>query len=132
MSDLALNTALSGLTAASRRLNAAAANIANSQDQAPLAPQPGQPTPYQPIETLQETAPDNRTVAVYRPVTPASQAIYDPSSPFADGNGLVAVPNVDLAQQLVETTIAKVAYEANAKVIETAQQIDKATLDLFA
>ncbi|MGH7001165.1 MAG: flagellar basal body rod protein FlgC [Stellaceae bacterium] len=131
MSDPILNTALSGLTAANQRLAAAASNIANAQDTGPLAPQPGQTPPYQPSDTVQSTRPGGGTVATYRPVTPASQAIYDPNSPFADGNGLVAAPNVDTAQQLVQAIIAKEAYAANAKVVEAAQSQQRATLDLF-
>jgi len=132
MPDPVLNNAVSGLNAASQRLQAAASNIANAKDTAPLAPQPGQPQPYQPVETVQSTRPGGGTVATYRPVTPASQAVYDPSSPFADANGLVAQPNVDIAQELVQTIIAKEAYEANAKVVEAAQKQQQATLDLFA
>ena len=132
MSDPVLNNALSGLTAASQRLAAAASNIANAQDTAPLSPQPGQPTAYQPIETVQSTRPGGGTVATYRPITPASQSIYDPNSPFADANGLVAQANVDTAQELVQTIIAKEAYAANAQVVKTADQLQKSTLNIFA
>jgi len=132
MGDSILNIALSGLNAASQRLSGAANNIANALDTAPLTPQADQPQPYQPVETVQNPAVGGGTVATSRPVTPASEAIYDPNSPFADNNGLVATPNVDLAQQLVQTQIASVSYQANAKVIQADQNINKATLDLFA
>src|SRR5579883_2676586 len=132
MPDPVLNNAVSGLNAASQRLQAAASNIANAEDTAPLSPQAGQPQPYQPIETVQSTRPGGGTVATYRPVSPASQAIYDPNSPFADAQGLVAQPNVDYGQELAQTIIAKVAYEANAKVIEADQKQQQATLNLFA
>lgn len=132
MSDLVLNNAVSGLTAASTRLAGAASNIANSLDTSPLSPSPGQTPAYQPVDTVQTTRPGGGTLATYRPVAPASQAIYDPNSPFADTNGLVATPNVDLAQQLVQTIIAKQSYDANAQVIKTAQHLQHSTLDLFA
>jgi flagellar basal-body rod protein FlgC len=132
MSDAILNIAVSGLNAASQRLDAAASNIANASDTAPLTPQPGQPQPYQPVDTVQSAAPGGGTIATYRPVTPPSQSVYDPNSPFADSNGLVASPNVDLAQQLVQSQIASISYQANAKVIEVDQSINKATLNIFA
>jgi flagellar basal-body rod protein FlgC len=114
------------------RLDAAANNIANSQDTAPTSPQPGQPTPYQPVEVAQTQAPGGGTHATFRPVTPASNSIFDPNSPFADANGLVAAPNTDTAQQLVNTNVASVSYDANLKVIETAQKMQGYLLNLFA
>ena len=131
MSD-AINNALSGLNAASLRLEAAASNIANSQDEAPLNPQPGQPLPYQPVDVVQTAAPGGGTSAHLVPVTPPDQAIFDPGSPFADANGQVAAPNVDTAQQLVNVDVARVNYDANLKVIETAHKMQGYLLNIFA
>jgi flagellar basal body rod protein FlgC len=58
------------------------------------------------------------TVAYTVPVSPAYVATYDPQSPDANGQGLVAAPNVDLAQELVQLEVAKQAYEANLKTVE--------------
>jgi flagellar basal-body rod protein FlgC len=127
-----ISIAVSGLNAASLRLSTAASNIANSQDTAPLTPQPGDPQPYQPVDVNQTAAPGGGTQAVQQPVTPASNAIYDPSSPFADGNGNVASPNVDLAQQLVNASIASTSYDANLKVIQTAQKMQGYLLNIFS
>jgi flagellar basal-body rod protein FlgC len=127
-----LSIAVSGLTAAGLRLDAAASNIANSQDTAPLSPQPGQPQPYQPVDVVQNHAPGGGTLAKLQPVTPASQAIFDPGSPFADVNGNVAAPNTDVAQQLVNTNIARYSYDANLKVIETAQKMQGYLLNIFS
>ena len=126
-----LSIAVSGLNAATQRLNAAAANIANAQDTAPLSPQPGQPQPYQPVDVIQKAAPTGGTIASYHPVTPASNAIFDPNSPFADSNGLVASPNVDLAQQLADTLTARISYEANAKVMQAAAKQQGYLLNIF-
>jgi flagellar basal-body rod protein FlgC len=131
MSD-SIAIAVSGLTAASRRLDAAASNIANSQDTSPLVPQPGDPQPYQPVDVVQTAAPGGGTLAAYKPAAPASHAIFDPGSPFADTSGLVAAPAVDTAQQLVDTTVARVSYEANLKVIVSARQQQVYLLNIFA
>lgn len=127
-----LAIAVSGLNAASLQLSSTANNIANSQDTASLTPQPGQPQPYQPTTVTQTAAPGGGTQAALQPVAPASTAIYDPSSPFADSNGNVATPNVDLAQQVVNTSTASLSYDANLKVIQTAQQMQGYLLNIFS
>ncbi len=127
-----ISIAVSGLNAASLRLEAAASNIANSQDTAPLTPQPGDPQPYQPIDVTQTATPGGGTQAADQPVTPPSNAIFDPGSPFADSNGNVASPNVDLAQQLVNLDIGSISYDANLKVIRTAQQMQGYLLNIFS
>ncbi|MGO8919589.1 MAG: flagellar basal body rod protein FlgC [Stellaceae bacterium] len=127
-----LSIAVSGLNAASLRLDSAASNIANSQDTAPLTPQPGDPQPYQPTDVTQTAAPGGGTVAVEQPVAPPSNAIYDPNSPFADSNGNVASPNVDLAQQAVNVDASALSYDANLKVIQTAQQMQGYLLNIFS
>jgi flagellar basal-body rod protein FlgC len=131
-----IDIAVSGLNAASTRLTAAAGNIANARDTAPLASQSGstssQSSGYQPVDVVQATRPGGGTVAQYRPVTPPSQAIFDPGSPFADGNGDVAAPNVDTAQQIVNMNAAQISYEANAKVIEAARKQQGYLLNIFS
>lgn len=127
-----VSIAVSGLTAASLRLDAAASNIANSQDTAPTSPQAGAPQPYQPLEVDQSSAPGGGTHATLKPVTPASQSIFDPGSPFADQNGRVLAPNTDTAQQLVDTSVARFSYDANLKVMETAQKMQGYLLNIFA
>ena len=127
-----ISIAVSGLNAASQRLYAAANNIANGQDTAPLAPTAGDPQPYQPTQVVQTAAPGGGTQAVQQPVTPASNAIFDPTSPFADSNGNVAAPNVDLAQQVVDTNTASLSYDANLKVIETANKMQGYLLNIFS
>jgi flagellar basal-body rod protein FlgC len=127
-----ISIAVSGLTAASTRLSATASNIANSQDTASLSPQPGQVQPYQPVDVTQTATPGGGTAAVEQPVAPASNAIYDPNSPFADANGNVASPNVDLAQQAVSLNTTSLSYDANLKVIQTASQMQGYLLNIFS
>ena len=127
-----LSIAVSGLTAASLRLNAAADNIANNQDTAPTTPQPGAPKPYQPVDVVQTPVPGGGTLATFHQVHPASNTMYDPGSPFADQNGNVLAPNTDLAQQLVNTNIASVSYDANVKVVQAQQHMNGYLLNIFS
>lgn len=128
----ALLIAVSGLNAASLRLSTAANNIANANDTGALQPAPGQSQPFQPQQVVQQAAPGGGTIATEVPVTPASDPAPDPNSPFANAQGLVAVPNVDTAQQLVNTQVAGVSYDANLKVIEIASQMQGYLLNIFA
>ena len=46
-----------------------------------------------------------------KPFVPA----FDPGSPFADENGMIGVPNVNLAEEAVNLTIAEVNFKASAR-----------------
>jgi flagellar basal-body rod protein FlgC len=128
----ALLIAVSGLNAASLRLSTAANNIANANDTGALQPAPGQSQPFQPQQVAQQATPAGGTIATEAPVTPASNPAPDPNSPFANAQGLVAVPNVDTAQELVNTQVSSFSYDANLKVIETASKMQGYLLNIFA
>jgi len=128
----ALLIAVSGLNAASVRLSTAANNIANANDTGALQPAPGQSQPYQPQQVAQQATAGGGTIATDVPVTPASNPAPDPNSRFANAQGLVAVPNVDTAQELVNSEVAGVSYDANLKVIETASKMQGYLLNIFA
>ena len=128
----ALLIAVSGLNAASLRLSTAANNIANANDTGALQPAPGQSQPFQPQQVVQQATPAGGTIATEAPVTPASNPAPDPNSPFANAQGLVAVPNVDTAQELVNTQVSSFSYDANLKVIETASKMQGYLLNIFA
>ena len=70
------------------------------------------------------------TAATVTTVSPSFVAQFDPSAPFADQNGLVAAPNVDLASQFVQLLVAKYDFAANAKVIQTYADTTKSLLDI--
>ena len=55
---------------------------------------------------------------------------YDPTAPFADQNGQVAAPNVDLANEAVQQAIARYEFAANAKVLQVGSQLLKSLLDI--
>jgi len=117
------STALSGLNAAKTRVAVAADNIANLNDVTSLTPKAGDPPQFQPLLVTQTSQGNGGTLAQTVPVTPASVASYQPDSPFADSQGLVAVPNVDLATQVVDSIFASTAYQANAKVLIVGQEM---------
>jgi flagellar basal-body rod protein FlgC len=144
-----LSIATSGLSAASLRLNVAASNIANASSAGPLPSSTGGsgtvggggssanssfPAAYVPLQVNQTdqtngTTPGG-TVATVSQVSPSFEAQYDPNAPFANQDGLVASPNVDLASQFVELLTAKYSFAANAKVIQAYDNTTKSLLDI--
>lgn len=132
---IASTIAVSGLNAASLRLRVAAANIANALSDGPLpgAPNPENfPTAYTPKQVNQQERPGGGTDATVTDVSPAYIEAYDPSAPFSDDRGMVASPNVDLANEIVQTLIARLSYAANAKVIRADAQMSAALFDITA
>jgi flagellar basal-body rod protein FlgC len=47
--------------------------------------------------------------------------VYQPDHPFADEQGMVRVPDIDLATQMTNLIIAQRAYQANVTVFERAR-----------
>jgi len=117
------NTALSGLRAAETRLSIAANNIVNigsagHTKTGAAAAGSAAKSPYQPSKATATSVDGGGVVVTPTPISPASVNVFSPGSPFADSNGLVAYPNISLAEELVEINLATLSYKANAKVIE--------------
>jgi flagellar basal-body rod protein FlgC len=72
------------------------------------------------------------TAATVVPVTPSYVPSYDPSAPHANSSGLVAAPNVDLANQAAQQMVAQYAFAANANVVRIASQMQQTLLDITA
>ena len=67
-----------------------------------------------------------------KPVSPATVPAYDPTAPFANASGLVAMPNVDLGNEAVQQIMASVSYAANAAVLKTDAQMTSTLLNVMA
>ena len=63
---------------------------------------------------------------------PSTTAVYDPQASFANQDGLVAAPNVDLSQELVGQMIASYSFAANAKVMKADDNMTKSLLNIMA
>lgn len=145
-----LSIATSGLSAASLRLNVAASNIANVLTTGPLPATGGSgpsgggtgsssnnsnfPAAYAPLQVNQVDqsggATPGGTVATVSKVSPSFVTQFDGSAPFANQDGLVAAPNVDLASEFVQLVTAKYNFAANAKVIQAYSDTTKSLLDI--
>ncbi|HET7085117.1 MAG TPA: flagellar basal body rod C-terminal domain-containing protein [Rhizomicrobium sp.] len=128
-----IGIAASGLAAASLWLTATASNIANMNDAAPApdAP-PGAPAAYQPLTVSQTPLPDGGVSASLQPRLPASTLAYDPSAPFANLQGMVTMPNVDLATEFTQLIQARESFRANLAVFKTSSGMFQTLLDMTA
>lgn len=137
---IASTIALSGLNASVARLNVSASNVANinstggTTKAVEAAAAAGKPSPnkaYEPI-ALYQAALSHGEVATRVVAAPGMTSLYIPSSPDADTDGMVAVPDVDPANEAVEQAKALDAYRTNMAVIRAADQMDRTLLDINA
>jgi flagellar basal-body rod protein FlgC len=133
--SIASTIAVSGLNVATLRLDVAASNIANALSDGPLSDTDSVgnfPPAYTPLRVNQTDIVGGGTRATVSVVSPATVPAFDPGAPFADSNGMVASPNVDLANELVQLLIARYTFAANAQVIRADAQMSAALLNIFA
>ena len=89
-------------------------------------------------ELLRSTGPDGRgnvglstvRVAAINTDTSPGQRITDPGHPDADAQGMVTLPNVNLAFEMVDLITASRAYEANLSVAKNSRQMAMKTLEI--
>jgi flagellar basal-body rod protein FlgC len=129
--------ALSGMNAAARRLEVSASNVANVMSTGALpnadgSVPAGPPRAYAPLELVQTASAGGGTQTTVTTVTPPTTAISDPQAPFANQNGLVAAPNVDLAQEMIGQMIASYSLTANAAVMRADGRMTRTLLNITA
>lgn len=126
----AISTALTGLMAATKKVEASASNIANMGSAGSLDPaNPNQP--YEALTTVQSANGSGGVTATNIPKTPGFVNAYAPDSPFANSEGLVGAPNVDLAEEAVNLKIAEISYKANISVLKAADSMSEELNRMF-
>lgn len=125
-----INTALSGMQAASQRLSVSANNVANAQST--VTEQNGQTVnkPYVPQQVMQQTQGSGGVNTSLRDVSPPSVPVFSPEDPVAGENGIVEYPNVDMAQETTNQLMAANTYKANASVVKRANEMYESLLDI--
>jgi flagellar basal-body rod protein FlgC len=129
--------ALSGMNAATRRLEVSAGNVANvmtsgSLPAADSTVPAGAPQAYAPLQVVQTASAGGGTRTSVTTVNPSSVAMSDPQAPFANQDGLVAAPNVDISQEMINQMIASYSFAANAKVLTVDDRMTETLLDTVA
>ncbi|MDH5763064.1 MAG: flagellar basal body rod protein FlgC [Nitrospinota bacterium] len=131
----------SGLTAQRQRMDAIASNLANIETT--RTPEGG---PYKrkdvmftalPLDdfanTLNDALADQvRRVAVTEVVEDQSPPtmVYNPSHPDADPEGYVAMPNINLMEEMVNLINATRSFEANVQSVNAAKSMALRAIDL--
>ena len=124
--------ASSAMKAQSMRLNVVASNMANADS---VTSSNGQP--YRAKQVVFQAAPldgDKNAVgvkvaAVYEDQSPP-KLVYEPNNPLADGNGYIAMPNVNVVEETTNMISASRSYQTNADVMNTAKTLLLRTLQL--
>ncbi len=125
------NVAGSGMAAQSQRLNAVASNLANADSTTSADGKP-----YRAKQVIFSATPmggnDVQGVKVVRVAEDASpmKMVYDPKHPMADAKGYVAMPNVNVVDEMVNMISASRAYQNNVDVLNTSKTLLLKTLTI--
>jgi len=127
------NIALSGLNAAERRIGVSANNIANSSSTVRTNADGSLVNdPFRPSRVVQSSV---ATGGVSTDIVEASNPtvrVADPSSPVADQNGTVEIPNVSLEEEVLNVNQATYDFKANLKVLKVQKELEESLLDITA
>jgi flagellar basal-body rod protein FlgC len=133
--SIASTIALSGMNVATLRLRVSASNVANASSDGPLpgtANATGYPAAYGALQVDQTASAGGNTNATVTTVSPGTVPAYDPTAPYADGQGMVASPNVDLGSEIVQQLMARYTFAANAQVVRADAQMTASLLNITA
>jgi flagellar basal-body rod protein FlgC len=129
--------AVSGMNAATRRVEVSASNVANAMDEGALpgvdgTVPSGAPQAFAPLDLVQTASAVGGTQTAIATVKPPTIVVSDPQAPFANASGLVAAPNVDIAGEMIGQMIASYSFAANATVLKADDRMTRALLDITA
>jgi len=134
----AIDISTSGLLAQRQRMNTIAGNIANVNTTHDAQ---GNPAPYQRrlVRLMAQEAKkgdDSGAAGVqFRVEVDSSQPprrVHEPGNPYADKEGYVAYPNINMITEFVNAMEAGRAYEANVAAIELSKQMANLSLRILA
>lgn len=69
-------------------------------------------------------------VGAIMPDTSPGQRVYNPEHPDADPEGMVELPNVNLAHEMVDLITSSRTYEANLTVVKNSRQMAMKALEI--
>ncbi len=113
------------------RLTASASNIANANSIGATAGGNG-PAPYSPVRAVQGNVAGGGVTSHIVSAARQALSVHEPGLPFADAQGMVAMPDVNMADEMVETLAASIAFQANARVLGTVHALERRVIDQLA
>ncbi|OJW91281.1 flagellar basal body rod protein FlgC [Thiobacillus sp. 65-1402] len=125
------NVAGSAMNAQSQRLNTVASNLANadSATSASGAPYKAKQVVFSATPVGENGATGVNVAAVIEDPSPMKM-VYDPKNPLADGKGYVAMPNVNVVEEMVNMISASRSYQSNVEMMNTTKTLLLKTLSL--
>ncbi|AMO93931.1 flagellar basal-body rod protein FlgC [Collimonas fungivorans] len=120
----------SAMSAQSQRMNVTAGNLANADS---VSGPDGQP--YRAKQVVfavaageqQDQIGGVQVAGVVEDQSPL-RMVYDPKHPLANAGGYVAMPNVNVVEEMVNMISASRSYQANVEVLNTAKNMMLKTL----
>ena len=137
-----MNISSSALAAQRIRMNVLSSNLANAQ-----TTQTDEGGPYKRRDVVFSAVPTGtkfedlldedygseltkvRVVDIHKD-TKEPKAVFDPSHPDADENGIVKMPNIQVITEMVNMIAATRAFEANATAINDSKQMALKALEI--
>jgi len=124
------NVSGSAMSAQAQRLNTVASNLANADSATSATGQA-----YRAKQVVFEAVPTEgggTGVKVQQVVEDASplKQVYDPKHPMADDKGYVAMPNVNVVDEMVNMLSASRSYQTNVETMNAAKTLLSKTLTL--
>lgn len=125
------NISGSAMSAQSQRLNVTASNLANADSTTSAN---GQPYKAKSVvfSAVPTNAPDVNGVKVAQVVEDNGPArmVYDPKHPAANAEGYVAMPNVNVTEEMVNMISASRSYQNNVETMNAAKAMLLKTLSI--
>ncbi len=124
----------SAMTAQSMRLNVVASNLANADSATSSTGQPYRARQVvfsaQPFESGPSAGATGVQVKGVVEDPSPMKLLYDPKHPMADDKGYVAMPNVNVVEEMVNMISASRSYQNNVEVMNTAKALMMKTLSI--
>jgi flagellar basal-body rod protein FlgC len=124
------NVSGSAMSAQAQRLNATASNLANADSATSASGQA-----YRAKQVVFEAVPlegggtSVKVAQVVEDPSPLKQ-VYDPKHPMADEKGYVAMPNVNVVDEMVNMLSASRSYQTNVETMNAAKTLLMKTLTI--
>lgn len=135
----------SGLSAQRLRMDVVSNNIANVNTNrtaeggpyrrqrvvfTPRQPEPFFLLPLDPKQRAQASLSQGVRVSAVSPDPSQPKLAYDPGHPDADSKGYVAMPNINIVNEMVDLISASRAYEANVAAINSSKSMALKALEI--
>jgi flagellar basal-body rod protein FlgC len=124
------NVSGSAMSAQAQRLNTVASNLANADSASSATGQAyrAKQVVFEAVQT-EGGVTGVRVQQVVEDASPLKQ-VYDPKHPLADDKGYVAMPNVNVVDEMVNMLSASRSYQTNVETMNAAKSLLMKTLTL--